>query len=517
VVVDHEGDIVHYSPRTGKYLEPASGLPSRQLLAMARRGLRLDLRAAFREALEGRRHVERREIAIEIDDRIQKVDLVVEPLGAPDSEPLFLVLFRDVGEPFTPSEAEQLRKADDSGGHVERLEQELRDTRERLQATVEEYETAVEELKSSNEELQSVNEELQSTNEELETSKEELQSLNEELHTVNSELTAKVEEVDRAHADLRNIFESTRIATVFLDKNLGIRSFTPAVTEIFNLISTDRGRPLTDISSNLEDVDLRRDVQTVFERGEIIERNVRRADGKTHYLMRILPYRAYNNVIEGVLVTFVEVTKMVESETQQRTLVEELDHRVRNMLSVVNAIATQTMRHHRSPDRFVEAFTGRIRAMGAAYTLVSSRNWTEVPLFDLIREQIQPAQAQGDARIRLQGSDYNMVPSAALSLSLVMHELATNAVKHGALSAVDGSVSVTWRSREQSAMSLEILWRERGGPAQKKTRQRGFGTELIEREIKGTLQGSVTTDHLEDGTTVTILFPMIGNVVVAGR
>jgi two-component system, chemotaxis family, CheB/CheR fusion protein len=518
VVVDHEGDIVHYSPRTGKYLEPASGLPSRQLLAMARKGLRLDLRAAFREAVEARRHTERRDIAIEIDDRIQKVDLVVEPLGGvADSDPLFLVLFRDVGEPFAPSEADHLSVADDSGGHVERLEQELRDTRERLQATVEEYETAVEELKSSNEELQSVNEELQSTNEELETSKEELQSLNEELHTVNSELTAKVEEVDRAHADLRNIFESTRIATVFLDKHLGIRSFTPAVTEIFNLISTDRGRPLTDIASHLEDVDLRRDVQTVFERGEVIERNVRRADGKTHYLMRILPYRGYNNHIEGVLVTFVEVTKMVEAEAHQRTLVEELNHRVRNMLAVVNAVATQTLRQSRSPERFVESFTGRIRAMGAAYSLVSSQNWNQVPLLDLLKQQFQPFQLQNSDRVHLQGADYSFVPTAALSLSLVMHELVTNAVKYGALSSAGGHVNVEWAKREMSAPALEITWREEGGPPAKKPKQRGFGSELIEREVKGTLAGNVAFDYGANGIAVTIVVPFERNVSGPGH
>src|SRR5262249_22206068 len=150
-------------------------------------------------------------ISVELDDRTQFVDITVEPLGDHDRDPLFLVLFQDVGSPVMPND---LPPRDDNirDGSNQHLEQELRDTRERLQATIEEYESAVEELKSSNEELQSMNEELQSTNEELETSKEELQSVNEELQTVNSELNAKVDEVDRANSDLRNVFESTQVA-----------------------------------------------------------------------------------------------------------------------------------------------------------------------------------------------------------------------------------------------------------------------------------------------------------------
>ncbi len=342
VVVNRDGDILHYSARTGKYLEPAVGLPNRQLIAMARRGLRLDLRGALREAIENRRTATRRGLSVEIDERVQMVDLAIEPLGDNDADPLFLVMFSDVGAPRLPSEAE-VRQNNSSDKSIERLEHELRDTRERLQSTIEEYETAVEELKSSNEELQSMNEELQSTNEELETSKEELQStneeletskeelqstneeletskeklqsVNEELQTVNSELNAKVEEVDRAHSDLRNVFDATPVATIFLDQNLIIRSFTPAVTSIFNLISSDRGRPLTDIVSHLAEAgDLRRDIQTVFETDRVIERNVQHTDGSPHYLMRIVPYHAMNHIVEGVLVSFVNVTRLVEAE-----------------------------------------------------------------------------------------------------------------------------------------------------------------------------------------------------------
>src|SRR5262249_6336432 len=156
-----------------------------------------------------------------------------------------------------------------------------------------------------NEELLSVNEELQSTNEELETSKEELQSVNEELQTVNTELNNKIEEVDRANTDLQNLFQSTQIATIFLDRNLVIRSFTPAVTRIFNLIPGDRGRPLTDIVSRLDHQDLETDMRAVFDSGETVERSVSLAGEDGYYLARILPYRGNDNVIDGVVVTFV--------------------------------------------------------------------------------------------------------------------------------------------------------------------------------------------------------------------
>jgi two-component system CheB/CheR fusion protein len=156
VVINREGDILHYSARTGKYLEPAPGIPNRQLVSMARRGLRLDLRNALREAMQTRRPASRERISVEIDDRVQLVNLTIEPLGDHDRDPLFLVLFHDIGTPATPAELPP--SGETREGSNQHLEQELRDTRERLQATIEEYESAVEELKSSNEELQSMNE-----------------------------------------------------------------------------------------------------------------------------------------------------------------------------------------------------------------------------------------------------------------------------------------------------------------------------------------------------------------------
>ena len=263
VVVNRDGDIVHFSARTGKYFEDAVGPPTHQLLAKARKGLRLDLRAALREASETRKPVIRERIAIDIDDRIQMVTAKAELLVEDDGDPLFLIVFSDIGLPFSAETMAQAHVPYDDVA-AEDLLRELRETRERLQSMAEEYESTIAELKSANERLVSVYEEVQSINEELETSKEEQQSVNEELYTVNAELSEKVEALDQANSDLKNVFESTEIATVFLDRHLVIRSFTPAVSTIFNLIPNDRGRPLTDIASSIDHIDLRRDIRGLW-------------------------------------------------------------------------------------------------------------------------------------------------------------------------------------------------------------------------------------------------------------
>ncbi|MBV8492091.1 MAG: PAS domain-containing protein, partial [Alphaproteobacteria bacterium] len=324
VVVTRDGEVVHFSSRTGKYLENVPGTPSRNAVAMARRGLRLDLRTALSEAVETRQPVHRNGLRIEEDHRTQVVDLAVEPLPETDGEPLFLVIFCDVGVPLSRDRLLPILTSDQQAS-AEQLERELREARERVQSVVEEYETALEELKSANEELVSINEELQSTNEELETSREESQSVNEELNTVNSELQRKIEEADHANDNLRNLFEGTEIATVFLDKQLVIRSFTPAVKSIFNLKDIDRGRPLTDIVSELTDLDLRQELVPVLANGQTRERRIVRRDDKAHYLMRMLPYRTADRTVDGVLVTFTDITQIAAIEAYQRELTQRVD------------------------------------------------------------------------------------------------------------------------------------------------------------------------------------------------
>ena len=293
VIVNEDGDIVHYSARTSKYLEAPYGVPTRQLLTSARKELRLDLRSALREAIETRRTATRDNIAFETDHHVEHVSLSIEPLpGGADGRTAFLIAFeeKDLSKDglVDSNEAPQPQESADTSS----IEAELRDTRERLQGTIEEYETALEELKSANEELISLNEEFQSSNEELESTKEELQSLNEELQTVNQELLAKVEDLDRANSDLTNLFASTNVATIFLDRDLVIRSFTPAVTSLFNIIATDKGRPLGDLAIRLDYPELQDDIDSVMTTGTLIERRVNQnVAGTPHFLCRLTAYR----------------------------------------------------------------------------------------------------------------------------------------------------------------------------------------------------------------------------------
>ncbi len=218
-VVTRTGEAVHYSSRIGDHLEVVPGQPTRELAAMARKGLRLDLRTALREAIEGNTQVVREGIGRRTaDGGFQSISLVVKPLNTPGAvEPLFLVVFNEAAAPVE-RERQQALKANERDTALQGLERELSVTRERLQAVIEEYETSLEELKSSNEELYSVNEEMQqAANEELEASKEETQSLNEELQTMNSELASKIEAVDQLTDDQATLFEGMNIASVLLD------------------------------------------------------------------------------------------------------------------------------------------------------------------------------------------------------------------------------------------------------------------------------------------------------------
>ena len=231
-------------------------------------------------------------------------------------------------------------------GNAPSLKSELDYTKRQLKTLSDQHQTALEELRSAIEELHSVNEEMQSTNEELETSKEELQSVNEELRTVNMRLSEKVEELDDANSDLRNLFESTEIATVFLDEFMLIRSFTPAIGTLFNLIPTDHGRPLTDIKSHLDYQDLRADVEEVLKTLQPLERRVKRDDNSAHYMMRILPYRNPDSSVGGTLVTFVDITNIVQAESAMRAADERKDaflatlsHELRNPLAPIRTAA----------------------------------------------------------------------------------------------------------------------------------------------------------------------------------
>jgi two-component system CheB/CheR fusion protein len=309
VVVNAEGDVLYIHGRTGYYLEPAPGEASLNVLRMAREGLRLELMAALRKAASTAETVTLRGLTVRSNGASQVINLITQPLASRGQMAgLFLIVFEAMRPPERVDEPTESLPIGDKDQRITTLERDLRSKDEYLQTAVEELETSNEELTSTNEELQSANEELQSTNEELETSKEELQSVNEELMTVNMELQKKIEELSRVNNDLNNLLASTGIGTVFVDHALRIQRFTPAATDIINLIPSDIGRPVSHLVSNLVGyTDLIHDVTTVLDTLIPKEREVQVRDGNW-YLMRIQPYRTLENVIEGGVITFVDLT-----------------------------------------------------------------------------------------------------------------------------------------------------------------------------------------------------------------
>lgn len=314
VLANDKGDIFYISGRTGKYLEPAAGKANWNLFAMARDGLRYELADAFQRALRKREAILLPGLKISTEGGTQSVDVSVQQLDEPGPlHGLLMVVFTDVATPtIAPSSKSPARSA-----RLTETEQELQRVRAEARATHEEMQTSQEEMRSSNEELQSTNEELQSTNEELTTSKEEMQSLNEELQTVNAELQAKVDELSRASNDMKNLLDSTDIATLFLDRHLNVRRYTQQATKIIKLIPSDVGRPITDLVSSLDDPALAADVRDVLRTLNSSEKPVSAPDGRW-YSVRIMPYRTIDDRIDGVVITFADITAAKTLEAKLR-------------------------------------------------------------------------------------------------------------------------------------------------------------------------------------------------------
>jgi two-component system CheB/CheR fusion protein len=330
VVTDLKGDILFVHGETGKYLRPAPGQASLNVVDMAREGLDLELRAAIRAAASEGTPTLNRAMQVKTNGDFTAVSLSVRPVpGRDGSQNLLLVSFQDIASPVALPGRKRSAKPVESG-RIEELERDLAYLKESHQATQEEQQASNEELKSTNEELQSTNEELQSTNEELETSKEELQSVNEELITVNSELQAKIEQLARMQNDMKNLLDNTHIGTLFLDEHMIIRRFTREVAELYRLAPSDVGRALGDIKSNLEGEELLAQAQSVLETLVPCEREVRTCQG-AWYLARIQPYRTLDNIIEGVVLTFTDISKRIEAEMAVQ-LARELAENVVNTL-----------------------------------------------------------------------------------------------------------------------------------------------------------------------------------------
>ncbi|MGA2870785.1 MAG: PAS domain-containing protein, partial [Verrucomicrobiota bacterium] len=328
VLTNDMGDIFYVSGRTGKYLEPAAGKANWNLFAMARDGLRFELTRAFAEALRQKESVALHGLKVGTNGGTQYVDVTIQQLTEPEPlRGLVIIVFTDTITPMAANASDRSAKSPARSLRLDELEQELLQVRGEARATHEEMQTSQEELRSANEELQSTNEELQSTNEELTTSKEEMQSMNEELQTVNTELQAKVDELSRASNDMKNLLDSTDIATLFLDKDLNVRRFTPQTTKIIKLIAGDAGRPITDLASELCYPELSDDAREVLRKLAAVEKPIGTRDGRW-FTVRIMPYRTQDDRIDGVVITFANITGSRTLETKLRKNQSVLEQRV---------------------------------------------------------------------------------------------------------------------------------------------------------------------------------------------
>ncbi len=655
VVVNAEGELLHGSGRTGKYLELAAGAPRTDIYSMARPGLRPDLRAAVHKATSTGQIAIHKSVTVGTNGGRQTIDLIVHPIrSAAIHDSVYMVVFQDVGGIRAASDEEIVGSGEElESANLRQLEIELRATRERLQTTTEELESSNEELKSGNEELSSMNEELQSANEELETSKEELQSINEELQTVNAELNARVEELSRANSDIANLLESTQIATVFLDRSLAVKSFTPAAKDLFRLVESDTGRPITHVRARFQSDTVQEDAERVLRTLSTIERQIEGNDNDSRYIMRMMPYRSIDNVISGVVITFVDITRITAAETRideltadlrnrlqsletllnllpigiliveddradpvrvnrygaqllgesgdggdgaglrpartplrifrgdrelpageqplhraahsgqavsafegqiqrpdgsrvdvmmsatpmfddqgklrggiaallditerraaeahQQVLLFELQHRVKNIITTIGALASRMVKDSDSLEDFSSAFLGRLRAMAATHELLSHGNWTGAGLRALVEAALQAHLGKDGTRVDLRGPDLTLTPGAASTLGLVFYELATNATKYGSLSA-EGRIEVTWGVEGSDGDGRVVMeWVESDGPSVDGPIEPGFGANFVVRSIEYELNGTAQVQPDKAGLRWLLMFPLQRN------
>jgi chemotaxis methyl-accepting protein methylase/nitrogen-specific signal transduction histidine kinase len=398
VVVTAEGDIVYVNGRTGNYLEPASGKVNHNVFAMAREGLREELGVALHGAGRHMTPITNRVVHVKSNGGVTTINLTVKPLSVRKTpRSLFLIVFEErktpSGETDLPQDAEALPVA------ASEVQTELRRTRERLQAVSQQMEATQEELRAANEELQSNNEELQSTNEELNSSKEELQSINEEMQTVNAELQTKIEELSTANNDMKNLLNGIEMATIFLNVDLGIKRFTPQCSRIVNLVPSDIGRTISDFATKLKYVGLIEDARNVLDTLVPKELQVEAADG-CWYNMRILPYRTTENVIDGVVITFADITVLKKLEQSLRVQKEEAqDSRTyaENIVATIReplVVLDDSLRVIFANQCFFDTFqVNATNTQGQYFYEISDRLW-DIPALRRLLEDVLPHQAQ---------------------------------------------------------------------------------------------------------------------------
>ncbi len=511
ILVDANYEIVNMSEDAGRFIKPSGGQMRNDITELVRQELRFDLRAGLHLAFERGQPSLSLAIPVQFNGSPHRVFIQVKAVSLNKGKTRQAVIFFIEGDSLEEQEVEKTQTDRDqaSAEANRRLKEELELTRTRLRASREEFEAANEELRAANEELQSINEEYRSTAEELETSKEELQSINEELQTVNSELKIKLDNVSRTNNDLQNFMAATDVGTLFLDSNLYIKRFTPPITELFNIKPPDEGRSITDFTHRLDYADFVQDAKTVLKDFKIIEREIK--GGGRWYLTRLRPYRTAEDRTDGLVCTFVDVTARIKaeealktSEARLRLLLGELSHRVKNTLAVVQSIARQSFAENVPRLEALETFSNRLRALASAHDLLVGSNWSGACLRELIQKQMSPHLPIDGRRIIVEGPILSLPPDVATPMALVLHELATNALKYGSLSLPDGTLRLNWALSEDKS-EFKFTWQESGGPVVKPPSHEGFGSFLIKN---GLPDAKVDLRFPEEGLVCTMTMPV---------
>jgi two-component system CheB/CheR fusion protein len=390
-LINGQGDILYLHGRTGMFLEMVPGeVGINNITKMAREGLRAGLIAGLHKSIAIKETVRCPSLRVKVNGSFITAALTILPVtsgpGVTPESPLYLVIIEEAPTGETLSPHPPTGPEPDADSLIAALRQELRAKEDQLQSANEELESSTEELESSNEEMQSVNEELQSTNEELETSKEELQSVNEELSTVNTELQIKISDLTRTNNDMNNLLAGTGVGTVFVDHQLRVLRFTPAASLIINLIPGDVGRPVAHIASNLVGYDrFFSDIQSVLDTLVPKDVSVRATNGRW-YSVHIQPYRTLENVIEGAVISFVDITEVMEAREQLRGANEQLRHLAVIVRDAYDAITVQDLEGN-----ILAWNPGAVRAYG----------WTESEALKMnVRDRI-PGEQQGEELARL--------------------------------------------------------------------------------------------------------------------
>jgi two-component system, chemotaxis family, CheB/CheR fusion protein len=519
VVVDESYRIVHLSENAGRYLQPSGGMLSNDVGELAREELRFDIRAGLHRVFVRNEASLSGPISVRFNGSARRVYLQARLLRSEPGVSRSAIIFFFEGD-ASASSTQIDEPATDA--HQQKILQELQFSQSQLRASREEHEGANEELRAANEELQSVNEEYRSTAEELETSKEELQSINEELQTVNSELKAKLESVSRAHSDVQNLMAATDVGILFLDPQLRINRFTPRVSELFNVAAGDEGRSITDFTHRLDYDDLAGDARKVLRDLASTEREVHSKDGGW-YLTRLRPYRTMEDKIDGVVVTFVDIGErrraedaLKDREARMRVLVGELQHRTRNLIGVVMALADMTSIGAESLDDFRASFGDRLRALARVQGLLSRAAPAGGVSFDeLLASELSAQSAKNGGVLTLDGpKGVTLRPISVQALAMALYELTTNALKYGALGQRKGRLDIHWRAEtENGAQWIFVDWKESGvdtARAPVGSKGDGSGRRLIEDALPYQF-GATTTFAIEpDGVHCTIALPLSG-------